>query len=293
MQQINQAPDLTAYFHKRFREGLLYHFGKDEGGKIYQDVCDDKYRYAGGNQDLKGGRQHLRYRETYFKNLPTQPNEERCICGVRIQNQCYLIKRSTEKALQPEFLYPLGVCCIEQFCEQGIAQECSECGHEKPFCMWVSDGLVCRDCQKNATVMRNRELKAALRQTNIARRTCAECKRFDRAYDHTVTAEDGRQLCQLCGDALKRQAAHEAAAAEAAQKLRDALKRQAAHEAAAAEAAQKLRDETAAAAQKLRDEAAAAAKEKRMWSEAKQQEQARRDGCVDIRDAFRRCLTKA
>jgi hypothetical protein len=104
--------------------------------KNLQNALGDlnKWRYAGGNRN---GR-HNNYFEMMFKNKPIArpPIKNKCLCGHRIEEQCYIYNKEENK------LDVLGNCCIKKFIEKS-SRTCEEC--DQPHKNRKSNK--CNDCR--------------------------------------------------------------------------------------------------------------------------------------------------
>ncbi len=95
---------------KHFVRGLAKH------GLSLEDMKD--YKYCGGDS-----KQHLNYWNLFNrnKNLDTPDYTTKCICGHDIEDNCYIIHKTSENILV------LGNCCIQKFCPDS-GRTCDDCG---------------------------------------------------------------------------------------------------------------------------------------------------------------------
>jgi hypothetical protein len=94
----------------RFIEGLKkYNLTPD-------DIANNNWRYCGGNAGS-----HLNYFNLVkdSDSLQMPPEADKCICGHRIQDNCYITDGSE--------IMVLGNCCIKKFVSKST-RTCSECG---------------------------------------------------------------------------------------------------------------------------------------------------------------------
>lgn len=93
----------------------------------------NKWEYAGGNK----GR-HNNYFKIKFEypTLPP-PEENKCMCGHSIVEQCYIYNNETEE------LKVLGNCCIRKFIPKS-GRTCEDCGDPHKNRKWNK----CKDCVK-------------------------------------------------------------------------------------------------------------------------------------------------
>jgi hypothetical protein len=92
----------------RFIQGL-----KDYG-LSYDEIENGKWRYCGGND-----RQHRNYYKLCYKDHELPEHVEKCICGHKINENCYITDGN-------EILI-LGNCCIKKFIPDS-SRTCERCG---------------------------------------------------------------------------------------------------------------------------------------------------------------------
>lgn len=107
-----------------FKKGL-----KEKYDMEYNEILS--WKYAGGND----GR-HFRYWTLKYKDLELPENENKCVCGHDIKDNCYI---TNDKGTE---LMVLGSCCIKAFIPN-CKRNCDTCG--KPHQNRVVDRCnICR-----------------------------------------------------------------------------------------------------------------------------------------------------
>ena len=91
-------------------------------GMILDDL--DDYVYAGGNRT-----RHLSYFELKSPDEDLPPWAAECVCGVHIEENCYIRKssRALDSAVGGPDLLILGNCCIKRFVPT-CGRNCRDCG---------------------------------------------------------------------------------------------------------------------------------------------------------------------
>jgi hypothetical protein len=84
----------------------------------------DDYVYAGGNRT-----RHLSYFELKSPDEDLPPWAAECVCGVYIEENCYIRKssRALDSAVGGPDLLILGNCCIKRFVPT-CGRNCRDCG---------------------------------------------------------------------------------------------------------------------------------------------------------------------
>ena len=104
---------------KRFSNGLKKY-------NISLDNLKENWKYCGGEK----GR-HLNYYNLCCKDEDIPEHEDRCICGHRIKENCYIT--------DGEYILTLGNCCVKRFIPSS-SRTCERCGK-------AQDNL-CLSCRK-------------------------------------------------------------------------------------------------------------------------------------------------
>ena len=92
---------------RRFENGLKRY-------NISPEDLKENWKYCGGDR----GR-HLNYYKVVCPGEGPPENEERCICGHRIKENCYIT--------DGHFILTLGNCCVRRFLAK-TTRSCEECG---------------------------------------------------------------------------------------------------------------------------------------------------------------------
>ena len=121
--------DLTNHFIKGLKEYNL----------TIKEIEKGQWKYCGGDK----GR-HLNYWKLCFPNYPTPDKVNECVCGHRIEGNCYI----TDDFNDGEILI-LGNCCIKKFCPKS-SRTCEICEqpHKNRKVHECRKGI-CDNCNKN------------------------------------------------------------------------------------------------------------------------------------------------
>jgi|TARA_R100000773_G_scaffold31701_3_gene27077 uracil-DNA glycosylase len=92
---------------KRFENGL-------KRFNITPEELKKDWKYCGGDR----GR-HLNYYKVVCPDEEEPPHEDRCICGHRIKENCYIT--------DGKFILNLGNCCVKRFLQK-TTRSCEVCG---------------------------------------------------------------------------------------------------------------------------------------------------------------------
>lgn len=82
---------------------------------ITLETLRENWKYAGG----ESGR-HLNYYKIACKDEDIPEHEDRCICGHRIKENCYITDGN--------YILTLGNCCIKRFLPNACSRTCERCG---------------------------------------------------------------------------------------------------------------------------------------------------------------------
>jgi uracil-DNA glycosylase len=98
---------MSIQISKRFSNGLKKY-------DISLDNLKENWKYCGGEK----GR-HLNYYNLCCKGEDIPEHEERCICGHRIKENCYIT--------DGDYILTLGNCCVKRFLPNS-SRTCERCG---------------------------------------------------------------------------------------------------------------------------------------------------------------------
>jgi len=117
--------------YERFKKGLKEYTLKVEDFQL-------NYVFAGG--DINSG--YYKYWERSCKGETEAAHKDKCICGIKIKKNCYVINRDETDIIKRVLV--IGSCCIKQFIRTGIKKTCGVCKkiHKR------RDINLCSDCEK-------------------------------------------------------------------------------------------------------------------------------------------------
>jgi hypothetical protein len=95
---------------KKFIEGLKNY------NLTYLDIVNNNFHYCGGNNE-----RHLNYYKLCFNNKELPEKIDKCICGHKISENCYIT--------DGKIILTLGNCCIKKFLPKDKSgRTCEKCG---------------------------------------------------------------------------------------------------------------------------------------------------------------------
>jgi hypothetical protein len=182
--------------------------GLEKRGLSISDM--ENYKYCGGNLN-----HHLNYWLLVNKkyHLPRPNEENKCICGHDITENCYIINENNNTILI------LGNCCIEKFivnkgrrcedcnnvhhnrkvnrchdCRKGKCDECNrDCNPKYSLCYRCKNHIIpnnfhtCRKCHRQLNSMQ--EMCSCENNNNLLNNKCSECK---------IPIKSEYKKCYLC-----------------------------------------------------------------------------------------------
>jgi len=128
--QIAIQDDLS----KRFLDGL-----KSYNLKFEEIKNPEKWKPRGGNHGAG-----KRYFEQCFPDWELPDQQNRCVCGHPIKNNCYLYNEEIDRFLV------LGNCCIKRFLPDTGTRRCQDCN--EPHKRRKSN--LCEECERVRQTMR-------------------------------------------------------------------------------------------------------------------------------------------
>jgi len=154
----------------------------------------EDWMYVGGDRKSHA----KRYFKVYGDNAKFPPHETHCLCGHRIEENCYIAEKLSKENIQV-----LGNCCIKRFlptreerklcCNLCLEPHqnkrhnlCNECGH-CPHGVWVDQCAACHmddlsvgqcsGCDKPTFVQRLNEDGECTACVNLHTKNCEKCKK--------------------------------------------------------------------------------------------------------------------